>query len=589
MCLPTKTFNHFCYLGPPGCGKTFIGVKIVHLLLSLKPKLKKPILLLTYKNHALDEFLKHMLRFCRKDDMVRIGGRSKEPVLESCNLKNIQNSVTYEKAIRAEIQNTKTEISDIESKIKKISEQIEASSFLTARSLVDQLEEEQLLSLIIEAGWGTGEMIHKYGRRNIADKAWMQMKFNDVSQVYGSTKEFLQMALEYGVSKKNHLDITCLNVFHRVLQQWFPDRKELQRMKEFQAQFILQIQSDTTTDEDASKKSEDNGDDGDDSGDEDYVKQLLETRMAAGARQGVKADDLIIFDPSKTKNRNDILVDISDYPADMVVSSQIRSVTNLWGLNEAQRLQFLYCILNDKASSLSQELNEQLDQLKSLKNRREELELTDKVEFLSKKKIIGVTITGASIHHNLLHHIGPSVVIVEEAAEILEPSLLAALTPSIEHLILIGDHKQLRPQVDTYELCKNFQFDVSMMERLIESGFPFKSLAKQNRMRPEFSALLHDIYPHLEDNLPLVSRNKPLNCIEKSMFFWCHADPEKKDRTYTNVMEAERVIALVMYLLCNGIRPSDITVLAAYLGQTKTSQEHDETRKSQFAKFFHRI
>ena len=519
--------------------------------------------------------------------MVRIGGRSKEPELESCNLKNIQTFISYEKAIRAEILNTGTEISVIESKIKKTSEQVEASSFLTVKSLVDELAEEQLQSLIVEAGWGSGAMIHRYGRRNIADKTWMKMMLIDVTQNYGSTKEFLQMALQNGVSKNNHLGITCLNVFHRVLQQWFPDRKELQRIKEFQAQFILQIQSDKTTDDDVSKDSENGGDHDDDSGDEDYVKQLLETRMAAGARQGVKAaDDLIIFDPSKTKNRNDILINISDYPADMIVSSQIRSVTNLWGLNEAQRLQFLYCILNDKASNLSQELNEQLDQLKSLKNRREELELTDKVEILSKKKIIGVTITGASIHHDLLHHIGPSVVIVEEAAEILEPSLLAALTPSIEHLILIGDHKQLRPQVDTYELCKNFQFDVSMMERLIESGFPYESLAKQNRMRPEFSALLHDIYPHLEDNLPLVSRNKPLNCIEKSMFFWSHADPEKKDRTYTNIMEAERVIALVMYLLCNGIRPSDITVLAAYLGQTKLLRNMIKREKANSPNFF---
>ena len=588
MCLPTiKTLNHFCYLGPPGCGKTFIGVKIVQLLFSLKPKLKKPILLLTYKNHALDEFLKHVLRFCWKDDVVRIGGRSKEPELESCNLKNIQHFISHEKAIRAEIRNTGTEIGVIESKIKKTSEQVEASSFLTVRSLVDELEEEQLQSLIVEAGWGSGAMIHRYGRRNIADKTWMKMMLNDVTQNYGSTKEFLQMALQNGVSKNNHLGITCLNVFHRVLQQWYPDRKELQRIKEFQAQFILQIESDKTTHDDVSKDSEDGGDHDDDSGDEDYVKQLLETRMAAGARQKVRAaDNLIIFDPFKTKNRNDILINISDYPADMVVSSQIRSVTNLWSLNEAQRLQFLYCILNDKASSLSHELNEQLDQLKSLKNRREELELTDKVKFLSEKKIIGVTITGASINHDLLHHIGPSVVIVEEAAEILEPSLLAALTPSIEHLILIGDHKQLRPQVDTYELCKNFQFDVSMMERLIESGFPFKSLAKQNRMRPEFSALLHDIYPHLEDNLPMVSRNKPLNCIEKSMFFWSHADPEKKDRTYTNIMEAERVIALVMYLLCNGIRPSDITVLAAYLGQTKLLRNMIKREKANSPNYF---
>uniref|UniRef100_A0A7M5V703 DNA2/NAM7 helicase helicase domain-containing protein n=1 Tax=Clytia hemisphaerica TaxID=252671 RepID=A0A7M5V703_9CNID len=44
--------------GPPGCGKTFIGVQMVRLLLSLSSLHKPKIFVLTYKNHALDEFLK---------------------------------------------------------------------------------------------------------------------------------------------------------------------------------------------------------------------------------------------------------------------------------------------------------------------------------------------------------------------------------------------------------------------------------------------------------------------------------------------------------------------------------------------------
>ena len=524
-----------------------------------------------------------MLGFCQKDDLVRIGGRSKEPELEECNLKNIENTIFYEKATRVEIQNTKTEIAHVESEIKKISEKVEASSYLTRRSLVDELSEEQIRSLIVEAGWERRLITYRVGRRN-ADKRWMKRLLDDISQEYGSVKEFLFMALPAGVSKNNRDGSDCINIFRKVFRYWFPDLTELRRMTKFQAQFILKIQSDKTTDEDTSKESHDpDGDD--DSGDDVYVNQLLQTRMGVGARQGVRLDDRILFDHTN-RTKDDIRVKISDYPPDMVVNSQIRSVNNLWSLDKHQRLQFLYCILNEKTTSVYQELNDLIEQLQTLKNRKEELEMNKKVEMLSQKKIIGVTITGASINHDLIHHIGPSVVIVEEAAEILEPSLLAALTPSIEHLILIGDHKQLRPQVDTYELCKKFHFDVSMMERLIESGFPFKCLSKQNRMRPEFSALLRDIYPNLEDNLPLVSKNEQLKCIEKSMFFWCHDDPEIQDRTYSNIKEAERVIALVIYLLCNGVHPSDITVLAAYLGQTKLLRNMIKREKAKRPKLF---
>ena len=73
------------------------------------------------------------------------------------------------------------------------------------------------------------------------------------------------------------------------------------------------------------------------------------------------------------------------------------------------------------------------------------------------------------------------VVIVEEAAEILEPSILSSICAETEHLIMIGYHKQLRPNVDTFQLRKKSNFDVSMMERLISNGFPFRTLNQQNR------------------------------------------------------------------------------------------------------------
>ncbi|XP_046848921.1 NFX1-type zinc finger-containing protein 1-like [Xenia sp. Carnegie-2017] len=573
--------------GPPGCGKTFIGVKIVQLLLSLCPKLEKPILLLTYKNHALDEFLKHTLDFCDIDDMVRIGGQSKEPQLESCNLKNLRKKFKYDKATSAEIYNILREISNIEEKIERISKELERSSYLTQSSLVDEMEEEQLKSFIANAPWGPSGLVWKNSAKKIVDKRWMELQLQKAVMQYGSIKECIQKGLRCKLSQKDVVSYYCVCAFQKVLDYLLPNRKELQRMKQFQSEFIIQIEAEDRNSEETQQTEDVTNEE--ESGDEDYVKQLTETRIEAAAKQ-MGSKNLILFDFKNKENRNDVLLSISDYPPNMVVSSQIRYVQNIWSLNEFQRLQLLYAIMNDKTSSISQELNDLVNQLQTLKSQKQELEITEKVMYLSKKKIIGVTITGASINHDLLHQIGPSIVIVEEAAEILEPSLLAALTPSIQHLILIGDHKQLRPQVDTFELSKTFRFDTSMMERLIECRFPYESLAKQSRMRPEFSALLKDIYPNLQDNRPLVSKNVTLKCIEKSMFFWSHNDPEIKDRTYSNPKEAERIIQLIKYLLCNGIQPKDITVLAAYLGQTKLLRhlikaENEKIKKDQDKKY----
>ena len=596
---------HSLYKGPPGCGKTFIGVKIVQLLLSLSPKLEKPILLLTYKNHALDEFLKHMLGFCQKDDLVRIGSRSKEPELESCNLQSIMRSLArvkaYSKTMYAEIQETRDEIREVETEIKRLSSQMDASSHLTKKSLIAELNDDQLRSILVDT-----PLVLKVNKKKI-DKSSVQTLVANILRVFGSIKDFLLMYLNKAMDKDhpNAAQHTLyFNLFDCAFQAWLPDRQEPQRMKAFQAEYVYQVRKETTdkanTKDGVSTSNANDGDD-EDSGDEEHVRELLERRMFYGTKQGDRPKDgLVLFtsfqttkkgnDNKNTSTKNkDVLIDISDYPNDMQVSSQIRSVKNLWNLNTVERLQFLYCILQEKTFSTSEDFDQLIEKLEALKKRKEELEMNKKVEMLSQKKIIGVTITGASINHDLLHHIGPSVVIVEEAAEILEPSLLAALTSSIEHLILIGDHKQLRPQVDTYELRKKFKFDKSMMERLIDSGFPYKSLTKQNRMRPEFSALLKDIYPKLHDNLELVLKNEPLKCIAKSMFFWSHEDPEKKDRTFTNVKEAERIMALVLYLLWCGCRPSDITVLAAYLGQTKLLRNMLKKAKEKHQELFHEI
>jgi len=177
-------------------------------------------------------------------------------------------------------------------------------------------------------------------------------------------------------------------------------------------------------------------------------------------------------------------------------------------------------------------------------------------------------------------------VIVEEAAEILEPSLVATLTANTRHLILIGDHQQLRPQVNTYELRKKYHFDVSMMERLIKNKFPYKSLQKQSRMRPEFSELLKDIYPYLEDNTSVVTNNQKLECMVKSMFFWNHQHIETGvadqgiSRSKTNPKEAEMAVYLAMYFLLNGVKKSEITILSAYLGQARVIRQQLRELKS---------
>ena len=98
--------------------------------------------------------------------------------------------------------------------------------------------------------------------------------------------------------------------------------------------------------------------------------------------------------------------------------------------------------------------------------------------------------------------IKPAVMIVEEAAEILEGQLVAVIPPSVQHLIMIGDHKQLRPVVHFHRLKKHHHLDLSMFERLFNCKVPHRQLGFQCRMRDEIVDLLRElkIYSSLKTN-----------------------------------------------------------------------------------------
>lgn len=50
---------------------------------------------------------------------------------------------------------------------------------------------------------------------------------------------------------------------------------------------------------------------------------------------------------------------------------------------------------------------------------------------------------GAAKYRQILQKVEPRIVIVEEAAEVLEAHTIATLSKACQHLILIGDHQQV--------------------------------------------------------------------------------------------------------------------------------------------------
>jgi AAA domain len=212
---------------------------------------------------------------------------------------------------------------------------------------------------------------------------------------------------------------------------------------------------------------------------------------------------------------------------------------------------------------------------------------------LRAKRIIGCTTTAAAKSMQDLRNASPSILLVEEAGEILESHILTALSSVTKQLVLIGDHKQLRPKVSNYALTvekgEGYDLNRSLFERLVLSGYPHTTLTKQHRMCPEISALVrHLTYNDLKDDEETLNR-PVLRGLRDRVIFFNHnhlelAATEIADRrdeggkiSKKNEFEAAIVLKCLRYVAQQGYGTDKVVILTPYLGQLKLL--HDMLKK----------
>ena len=203
----------------------------------------------------------------------------------------------------------------------------------------------------------------------------------------------------------------------------------------------------------------------------------------------------------------------------------------------------------------------------ALKKCHQELDL----HCLLSAHVIGVTTTGLARNLDVLRRVRAKVVMIEEAGEVLEAHTLTALLPSVEHAILIGDHEQLRPQINNYEFQSDnpngakFSLDISLFERLVrpQPGYPklpCSSLDVQRRMHPSISRFIRStLYPRLQDH-PSVTAYPEVDGMRRRLFWLDHNKMEdaspltlSHSTSKTNSWEVEMVAALISHLVRQGV------------------------------------
>ena len=464
--------SNFCLIqGPPGTGKTYVGLKIVKCLLQNNVSGKRPILVVCYTNHALDQFLEGICKF-QDGGIVRIGGGCENDTLKQYNLASLRKEQRRPEAamILQEMRENELKLHGIETILK---------------STGNRLTDIELL-------------------------------------------EPFMKGLHYCSLKQSS---------PRPLENWLLKTAEARAIEDGMAEMLGAA---ALVDDFEQLNIANNGD-----GDWQEAKHN-QRRLTQKVGKELSKTDVM------TSEDEEVVADVWSLP-----------LRDRWCLYRKWRLAYRE-YLADHSMLLMKAYN---NQCKSLK---ESTLNTDSV-ILERARVIGMTTTGVASRQRLLKVVRPAVVIVEEAAEVLEAHCLVSIAAGCQHAILIGDHRQLRPSFATYAL-RDFNIDVSLFERMCNNGVPYATLSEQRRMRPEICDLVRDFYPALRD-APSVQQYEHVRGISRDVFFIRHEFPEERCGTencsYGNMYEAKLVTKLCRYLLLQGYKCSQLVILTTYNGQLR--------------------
>lgn len=517
--------------GPPGTGKTRTALGLAKTIVltrrsnvatgHLPPGLESavgPLLVVCEKNRALDEFLISSLRFT--DKIVRVGGRGAEE-LKSFNLTELARETTKDKALKKKIWQACVECKQRATDVKQCLDKFFDCCSPEAL-LVSHAHDTQLLSLVNGCAATCHEAEHAKVRAALASGARRELSATDLKPCF---------------------------------KLWLPETRSTTSLHGD----LLSLLS----------EAEDETQHADEAEDETSAKKESAERLGHDEQDGER-EDL----PLPTWGR------LADHleEAEGGFSTHIFAHTdNLWNLQPDQRLALCRHWFRTEREGFKSQFEHFTLSYELSCRRVEQLQCSHRVQILRDAEVVGCTVTGASIHAEVLREVGFSQVLVEEAAEIMEPMLLAGIPLSTEQLIQIGDHKQLRPLVANEQMGRDTNLVISLMERLtsVNGGrqFPFVCLREQSRMRPEFVELIQDIYPDLITNTCRVAGNHIPSVFEAdSAMFFKDTSMHKHEsfeggRGYCNRGEAQEIRQLISLLVHEGIDQEQITVLALYKGQ----------------------
>ncbi|KRX01010.1 P-loop containing nucleoside triphosphate hydrolase [Pseudocohnilembus persalinus] len=572
--------------GPPGTGKTYLGSKIVEQLILNKEKwnlCSTPLIIFCQTNHALDQFLRQVLKITQK--LVRVGGQSKDPQMEQYNLieQRKQFSANWHKQ-QVGLNQCISELNELKNKfslnITPTLDQIDQCFFLKDKqkfSVLFQKEFQQRLLKFYKQNQENFnnqefEKIFKYKKLcdDIYYKVWT-LDFSFTEQIIERFINLIMVHIEKSLKLKE-----SEKKIKKLIKEFCQEMIELSHKNNEQKQILSSINLENTQgqlqndkisfNEDISSITIKNYNDTEHFDDfqlegRQNSQTIQQTKLDISEDEHLKIDKYIKNDTKFKKKLN-------------MVKQKVEN-GEIWTLKSDEKFTIFELIRNKNLKPNDQQRFENiLNNYYFYQKKLKEIKISRDIEIFKNADVVGFTISGGAKYINHLKQLKPQIVVIEEAAEVLLSQTLSVINQSLKHLILIGDHKQLRPIMQCYELSKN-QWNISLFERLVENGISSSFLGVQKRMRPEIASYIRLIYGdgyQDDDSVKLYENVKGFS--SNVQLFSYQVDEYKKEvqkentKTLVNKYEAETLASLLLYILeIKQYTMEQITVLSMYSGQ----------------------
>lgn len=594
---------------------------------------KSPILVVCYTNHALDQFLEGILNYCKERDIVRIGGRCKNEALAHFTINNIKKQrkesktrsfsiMQHERECRDALRRTEKKIMHISAQLRKTTTHLiplhklqefipvthcislkgsSISEWLNFNDVIEDLPSETDSVRMIKREWAlfiveeveemplflrqSLDTVWHLNLRQRAElyKAWHSECLHPLVSPESSVKsidasrgiilDFNQLSrhLTSSMSQYQLQNLLChqnqLVGSTEVVSYWLCALDDDDGITEIRTVIDDYRSGGESSEISADDLEEDRAVDDDD--DDDYLFDFTSFEYTQPKRKRTETNSEWVVKWNERKTANQVRSVIRE--AKTLTDDEEEEMDDIWSLAHRDRCSLYVHWLNKYRHNLKAEVKQMEIEFNSGVESLQEIKDRETIDILERCAVMGMTTTGAAKFRKLLQKVQPQIIIVEEAAEVLESHIITTLNSNCKHLVLIGDHKQLRPSTAVYELCKKYGMDISLFERLVRNNVPCVTLAEQHRMRPEISTLLKhkNLYPNLRDHVN-VTKYQPVKGVDTNLQFITHSELEldsKESTSYSNLHEAKYIAALTKYFLDQGYARNQITVLTPYMGQ----------------------